>query len=106
MHTNARSLENVIFTARLSQKLKTYLENSCELILKGNLKLCKSAEFWYLLLMVKFPHYGQKMNIEKELAVFLGERLTANILKSRDFKLKKELNGFSLTLYRRMNEYN
>lgn len=49
----------------------------------------------YLLLVLKLPHYGQKRNTGKELAVIFWARLTTNIPKASSFHLKKELIGFS-----------
>lgn len=39
--------------------------------------------------MLKFPHYGQKIDIGEELLVITRERLATNILKEKTLFYKK-----------------
>lgn len=84
------------FNTQREEKFKIYLEVICELILKEKWRFHQLLEYiqlrlWYLLPMLRLPHYGQKINIGKELPIILFGEINNKYPKSKLLQFMKQI---------------
>ena len=77
MQREDNTLERMFLSHKQNKKLKNYVKKFSKLIMTGKVKprqLARIDPTEIVLPFTTFPHSGQKINIDKELAVIFWER--------------------------------